>query len=225
VRTSWLGHAAQSAAPCVQRVRTVSVRDSHKGSSHNRAMATELTKNKGRQKKSFSSRRLVSRPSIASRIILFVVIDFQSNRRTSIRFRGKRSAFARRLGAGLAPRIRLPKMISRDLVLIAGDQAGPLRLRATPLGLGAGNGPVAPQVRWPEMKERSDFTDEMSRHRIYSRSRPGASIVGNGSLSVADVVIRGQAATKSEAVAEAERAIDRALAPKRLRLVRREDRD
>ncbi len=45
------------------------------------------------------------------------------------------------------------------------------------------------------------------------------------SLSVADVVIRGQAATKSEAVAEAERAIDRALAPKKLRLVRREDRD
>ncbi len=42
---------------------------------------------------------------------------------------------------------------------------------------------------------------------------------------MADVVIRGQAATKSEAVAEAERAIDRALAPKRLRLVRREDRD
>jgi hypothetical protein len=31
--------------------------------------------------------------------------------------------------------------------------------------------------------------------------------------------VRGQAATKSEAVAEAERAIDRALAPKKLRLV------
>jgi hypothetical protein len=30
----------------------------------------------------------------------------------------------------------------------------------------------------------------------------------------------GQAATKAEAVAEAERAIDRALAPKKLRLVR-----
>ena len=39
------------------------------------------------------------------------------------------------------------------------------------------------------------------------------------SASVAEVVIRGQAATKSEAVAEAERAIDRALAPKKLRLV------
>jgi hypothetical protein len=39
------------------------------------------------------------------------------------------------------------------------------------------------------------------------------------SASVAEVVIRGQAATKSEAVAEAERAIDRALAPKELRLV------
>jgi hypothetical protein len=39
------------------------------------------------------------------------------------------------------------------------------------------------------------------------------------SASVADVVITGQAATKSEAVREAERAIDRALAPKKLRLV------
>jgi hypothetical protein len=39
------------------------------------------------------------------------------------------------------------------------------------------------------------------------------------SASVAEVVIRGQAATKSEAVAEAERAIDRALAPRKLRLV------
>ena len=39
------------------------------------------------------------------------------------------------------------------------------------------------------------------------------------SASVADVVIMGQAATKAEAVAEAERAIDRALAPKKLRLV------
>jgi hypothetical protein len=33
------------------------------------------------------------------------------------------------------------------------------------------------------------------------------------------VLLKGQAATKSEAVAEAERAIDRALAPKKLRLV------
>jgi hypothetical protein len=39
------------------------------------------------------------------------------------------------------------------------------------------------------------------------------------SASVAGVVITGQAATKSEAVTEAERAIDRALAPKKLRLV------
>jgi hypothetical protein len=37
--------------------------------------------------------------------------------------------------------------------------------------------------------------------------------------SVADVVIKGQGATKSEAVAEAEKAIDRALAPKKVRLV------
>lgn len=42
------------------------------------------------------------------------------------------------------------------------------------------------------------------------------------SVSVADVVIMGQAATKSEAVAEAERAIDRALSRKKLRLVPRE---
>ena len=34
--------------------------------------------------------------------------------------------------------------------------------------------------------------------------------------------ITGQAATKAEAVAEAERAIDRALAPKKLKLVRRD---
>jgi hypothetical protein len=39
------------------------------------------------------------------------------------------------------------------------------------------------------------------------------------SASVADVVITGQAITKSEAIKEAERAIDRALAPKKLRLV------
>jgi len=42
------------------------------------------------------------------------------------------------------------------------------------------------------------------------------------SASVAGVVIRGQAAIKSEAVAEAERAIDRALAPQKVRLVPRE---
>ena len=45
------------------------------------------------------------------------------------------------------------------------------------------------------------------------------------SASVTEVVIRGQAATKFEAVAEAERAIDRALAPKKLRLVPPGDRD
>jgi hypothetical protein len=37
--------------------------------------------------------------------------------------------------------------------------------------------------------------------------------------SVADVVVVGQAATKAEAVREAERAIDRALALKKVRLV------
>ena len=39
------------------------------------------------------------------------------------------------------------------------------------------------------------------------------------SASVAGVVIAGQAAIKSEAVREAERAIDRALAPKKVRIV------
>ena len=39
------------------------------------------------------------------------------------------------------------------------------------------------------------------------------------SASVAGTMLRGQAATKGEAVAEAERAIDRAVAPKKLRLV------
>ena len=41
------------------------------------------------------------------------------------------------------------------------------------------------------------------------------------SASVAGLVIRGQAAIKSEAVAAAEKAIDRALAPKEVRLVPR----
>jgi hypothetical protein len=39
------------------------------------------------------------------------------------------------------------------------------------------------------------------------------------------ISVRGQAATKAEAVAEAERAIDRALAPKKLKLVPPADRD
>ena len=43
------------------------------------------------------------------------------------------------------------------------------------------------------------------------------------SATVADVVIMGQAATKSEAVAQAEKAIDRVLAPKKVRLVPRPD--
>ena len=45
------------------------------------------------------------------------------------------------------------------------------------------------------------------------------SAVWKWSASVAGVVITGQAAIKSEAVVEAERAIDRALAPKKVRLV------
>ena len=39
------------------------------------------------------------------------------------------------------------------------------------------------------------------------------------SLSIEDVTLKGQAATKSEAIAEAERAIDRSLSPKKLKLV------
>ena len=39
------------------------------------------------------------------------------------------------------------------------------------------------------------------------------------SASVANVVITGQSHSKSEAVADAEKAIDRALAPKKARLV------
>ena len=39
-------------------------------------------------------------------------------------------------------------------------------------------------------------------------------------VTIKGVALRGQAATKSEAIADAERAIDRALAPKKLRLVR-----
>jgi hypothetical protein len=39
------------------------------------------------------------------------------------------------------------------------------------------------------------------------------------SASVANVVITGQSYSKSEAVVEAEKAIDRALAPKKVRLV------
>jgi hypothetical protein len=45
------------------------------------------------------------------------------------------------------------------------------------------------------------------------------------SVSGTNVSAKGQAASKSEAVAEAERAIDRALPPKKLRLVPPRDRD
>jgi len=41
----------------------------------------------------------------------------------------------------------------------------------------------------------------------------------------AKAVLTGQAATKAEAVAEAERAVDKALAPKKLKLVRPERED
>jgi hypothetical protein len=38
-------------------------------------------------------------------------------------------------------------------------------------------------------------------------------------VTISGLTLRGQAGSKSEAIAEAERAIDRALAPKKLRLV------
>jgi hypothetical protein len=41
-------------------------------------------------------------------------------------------------------------------------------------------------------------------------------------VSVEGIYVKGQTATKAEAVAEAERAIDRALAPKKLKLIRPE---
>ena len=43
------------------------------------------------------------------------------------------------------------------------------------------------------------------------------------STSPKGIPIQGQAATKTEAIAEAERAIDRALTPKKLKLIRRDD--
>jgi hypothetical protein len=52
--------------------------------------------------------------------------------------------------------------------------------------------------------------------------KPG---VWKWSASVADVLVMGQAQTKSEAVARVEKAIDRALALKKVRLVPPERRD
>jgi hypothetical protein len=48
-------------------------------------------------------------------------------------------------------------------------------------------------------------------------------LVWKWTVTIDDLQIKGQAATKSEAIADAERAIDRALAPKKLRIVRPED--
>jgi hypothetical protein len=59
--------------------------------------------------------------------------------------------------------------------------------------------------------------DEISRHRIYGRPRRRAALVEM--VRVADVVITGQAYSKVAAVVEAETAIDRALAQKKVRLV------
>jgi hypothetical protein len=82
---------------------------------------------------------------------------------------------------------------------------------------------MRPVPRFPNIKARL-----MMRYRDieYSLVQGIGRHLWKWSASVAGVVITGQAATKSEAVAEAERAIDRALAPKRkLRLVPPGDRD
>src|SRR5258708_6393761 len=104
---------------------------------------------------------------------------------------------------------------------------------------------TAPCVQpWPPASEKIWFPSPSRRLRLGTRHRLGSFnnnmkyrgieytvVQGIGrqlwkwSVSVADVVTRGQAATKSEAVAEAERAIEGALSPKQLRLVPREDRD
>jgi hypothetical protein len=49
-----------------------------------------------------------------------------------------------------APLIRLPKMVWRDFVLMAGSLQRPLRAQAMPLGLGAGNDPDTPALRQSE---------------------------------------------------------------------------
>jgi len=65
--------------------------------------------------------------------------------------------------------------------------------------------------------------DEISGHRIHTVLQGVERGVWKWTASVAGVVIMGQAAIKSKAVAGAEKAIDRALAAKKVRLVRPED--
>ena len=75
------------------------------------------------------------------------------------------------------------------------------------------------------MEYGAAFVTSKARPRMRYRDIEYSIVQGLGrhlwkwSAPVADVVITGQAATKSEAVAEAERAIDRALVLRKLRLV------
>ena len=55
-----------------------------------------------------------------------------------------------------APLIRLPKMVWRDFVLMAGSLQRPLRAQAMPLGLGAGNDPDTPALCQSEFRNRRE---------------------------------------------------------------------
>ena len=70
-------------------------------------------------------------------------------------------------------------------------------------------------------KGRSDSTDMKYRDIEYTVVQGLGRQLWKWGFALETKAITGQAATKAEAVAEAERAIDRALAPKKLRLVPR----
>ena len=66
-------------------------------------------------------------------------------------------AASRALSAWIfAPLIRLPKMVWRDFVLMAGSLQRPLRAQAMPLGLGAGNDPDTPALCQSEFRNRRE---------------------------------------------------------------------
>ena len=65
----------------------------------------------------------------------------------------------------------------------------------------------------------SDFTDMKYRDIEYTVVQGIGRQLWKWRFTLEAKALTGQAATKTEAVAEAERAIDRALAPKKLRLV------
>jgi hypothetical protein len=75
-----------------------------------------------------------------------------------------------------------------------------------------------PRCREPS-REPIGFTNMKYRDVQYAIVQSIDRGVWKWSASVADVVIMGREAIKSEAVTAAERAIDRALAPKKIRLV------